>query len=83
MLFTELPIASDLVEELAAKGFTEATPVQAAVLAELEGDLLVSSQTGSGKTLAFGLAVAPLLDRKAHRGKKPRGLVMSPPPQLA
>ena len=33
MLFTELPIASDLVEELAAKGFTEATPVQAAVLA--------------------------------------------------
>ncbi|OGQ13193.1 MAG: hypothetical protein A2138_05345 [Deltaproteobacteria bacterium RBG_16_71_12] len=83
MLFTELPIASDLVEELAAKGFTEATPVQAAVLAELEGDLLVSSQTGSGKTLAFGLAVAPLLDSKADRGKKPRVLVMSPTRELA
>jgi ATP-dependent RNA helicase DeaD len=49
-----------LLPALAARGYVEPTPVQAAVLApDLAGkDLLVSSRTGSGKTVAFGFLVA-------------------------
>ena len=63
MKFEELPLPAALARELAARGYTEATPVQEAVLAPeyAEADLLVSSHTGSGKTVAFGLAVAPAL----------------------
>ena len=74
---------------LSARGYTEATPVQQAVLAEgPEGDLLVSSQTGSGKTLAFGLALAPLLfegDRfvGAANRARPRVIVVAPTRELA
>jgi len=52
-----------LERALAAQGYAEPTPVQAAVLeADAIGrDLLVSAQTGSGKTVAFGLAAATTL----------------------
>ena len=87
MKFRELPIPEPILLELDAKNYLEATPVQAAVIAELTGDLLVSSQTGSGKTLAFGIALAPLLleDGKDTRkkGAKPRALIMSPTRELA
>ena len=58
MTFETLPPL--LREALAARGYENPTPVQAAVLdANAEGrDLIVSAQTGSGKTVAFGLAIA-------------------------
>jgi ATP-dependent RNA helicase DeaD len=58
MPFSTLPAA--VAESLAARGYADPTPVQAAVLeAEAAGrDLLVSAQTGSGKTVAFGVAMA-------------------------
>ena len=61
MPFSTLPPI--LAESLAGRGYSEATPVQAAVLQpEAAGrDLIVSAQTGSGKTVAFGLAMAPEL----------------------
>ncbi|NVN40814.1 DEAD/DEAH box helicase, partial [Ameyamaea chiangmaiensis] len=61
--------AAPLQHALAARGYDEPTPVQAAVLAEgTEGrDLLVSAQTGSGKTVAFGLALADTLLQGAER----------------
>ncbi len=57
--FAEVP--EGLGATLAERGFTELTPIQAAVLgADLAGrDLHISSQTGSGKTVALGLVVAP------------------------
>ena len=74
-----------LAQAFAARGFSDLTPVQAAVLAEARGarDLLVSAPTGSGKTLALGLALYPDLagaegDREAGGeagGAAPRGLV--------
>ncbi|HEX3777633.1 MAG TPA: DEAD/DEAH box helicase [Polyangiaceae bacterium] len=73
---------------IAAKGFTELTQVQKAVLdPELAGrDLRVTSQTGSGKTVAIGFVLrelaadpSPLRDKLAH----PRALVIVPTRELA
>ncbi|PLR28744.1 DEAD/DEAH box helicase [Caulobacter zeae] len=77
-----------LERALAAQGYAEPTPVQAAVLeADAEGrDLLVSAQTGSGKTVAFGLAAAPTLLGDAERLPKaglPMALVIAPTRELA
>ena len=77
-----------LAGALAAKGFTELTPVQLAVLdPELEGrDLRISSQTGSGKTVAIGFVLRSSI---AHPAKgapgiaKPRALIVAPTRELA
>jgi ATP-dependent RNA helicase DeaD len=77
-----------LKRALAARSYTEATPVQEAVLGEAAGgrDLLVSAQTGSGKTVAYGLAIgATLLDgaETLPPGGKPLALVVAPTRELA
>ena len=77
-----------LERALAAQGYAEPTPVQAAVLAAdaAERDLLVSAQTGSGKTVAFGLAAAPTLLGEAEtfdRAAEPLCLVIAPTRELA
>jgi ATP-dependent RNA helicase DeaD len=86
MPFPDLP--APLAHALAARGYAEPTPVQAAVLAaETAGrDLLVSAQTGSGKTVAFGLALAPeILEGKDRVGppRVPLALVVAPTRELA
>jgi ATP-dependent RNA helicase DeaD len=86
MPFPQLP--PPLAGALAARSYSEPTPVQAAVLeAEADGrDLVVSAQTGSGKTVAFGLAMAPqLLDpigMAAHE-RGPQALIVAPTRELA
>jgi ATP-dependent RNA helicase DeaD len=81
-------LSEPLARALAARGYAEPTPVQAAVLApETAGrDLLVSAQTGSGKTVAFGLAFAPEVLGDAARVGPPRtplALVIAPTRELA
>jgi ATP-dependent RNA helicase DeaD len=76
-----------LSRALAARGYAEPTPVQAAILeAEPRRDLLVSAQTGSGKTVAFGLAAAPVLLDEAERfgaAEQPLALAIAPTRELA
>ncbi|MDK9695084.1 MAG: DEAD/DEAH box helicase [Siculibacillus sp.] len=77
-----------LARALAVRDYTEATPVQAAVLAEDTAgrDLLVSAQTGSGKTVAFGLAIAAELIGEADAlgtAGDPLALVVAPTRELA
>jgi len=86
MPFPNLPPV--LTEALAARGYAEPTPVQAAVLEpEAAGrDLIVSAQTGSGKTVAFGLAMAPDLlrsDDMAEFTASPLALIIAPTRELA
>jgi ATP-dependent RNA helicase DeaD len=81
-----LPAA--LAGALSARGYTELTQVQSAVIQpELEGrDLLVSAQTGSGKTVAFGLAMAgDLLAGEDALGPaaEPLALIVAPTRELA
>jgi len=89
--FENLPLHPLVASAIARKGFSDATPVQAAMLGpEVAGrDLLVSARTGSGKTLAFAIALADdlLQERKGQDGKGrrgvPRALVVAPTRELA
>ena len=77
-----------LGEALAARGYAEPTPVQAAVLeVEARGrDLVVSAQTGSGKTVAFGMAMATELlqdNGTIESSRTPLALVIAPTRELA
>jgi ATP-dependent RNA helicase DeaD len=86
MPFSKLPPV--LGDALAARGYSDPTPVQAAVLQpEAAGrDLVVSAQTGSGKTVAFGLSMAPdLLGTEVTPGLQggPVALVIAPTRELA
>lgn len=87
--FAEVPAGLGAV--LAARGFTELTPIQTAVLdPDLAGrDLRISSQTGSGKTVALGLVVADEVaaavareNRDAVRAR-PSVLLVAPTRELA
>jgi superfamily II DNA/RNA helicase len=83
--FAELGLPTAVADALAARGFTEPFPVQAATLPDaLAGrDLLGRAQTGSGKTLAFGLALLSRLAGSRSRPMAPRGLVLVPTRELA
>ncbi|KPF91538.1 DEAD/DEAH box helicase [Rhodopseudomonas sp. AAP120] len=77
-----------LARALAARNYSEATPVQSAVLApDAAGrDLLVSAQTGSGKTVAYGLAIARDLlgdSERFERAGAPLALIVAPTRELA
>ena len=81
-------IQQALASALAAKGYSQLTPVQLAMTNEAHGeaDLLVSAQTGSGKTVAFGIAIASTLLGDAERfdaAAAPLGLVIAPTRELA
>ncbi|MCX8254286.1 MAG: DEAD/DEAH box helicase, partial [Beijerinckiaceae bacterium] len=85
MPFPKMPLP--LARALAARGYDEPTPVQAAILApETAGrDLTVSAQTGSGKTIAFGLALADTLLRGEETlpPEGPLALIVAPTRELA
>ncbi len=94
MRFTELLDDQRLLRAVAALGFEEARPVQAAVLPKaMEGrDVIALAPTGTGKTLAYGLPLAArLLDTRPPRGTRGRidprtrlrGLVICPTRELA
>jgi ATP-dependent RNA helicase DeaD len=86
MSLPDLPPA--LASALAARGYSDLTPVQTAVVeAQAEGrDLLVSAKTGSGKTVAYGLALAGDLlgdEDKLPPAAEPLALIIAPTRELA
>ena len=68
--FSDLRLAEPLHKALAAKGYTNPTPIQAqAIPPLLDGrDLCGIAQTGTGKTAAFGAAA-----RCSTWARNPRG----------
>src|SRR5688500_4826939 len=88
MSFHNLGLSKPLIDALAAKNYSAATPIQLqAIPTVLSGrDLLGIAQTGTGKTAAFML---PSLDRLANNRPqflKPgqiRMLVLAPTRELA
>ncbi len=86
MAFLKAP--APIARALAERDYTEATPVQTAVLeAGIDGrDLLVSAQTGSGKTIAYGLAIAETVLEGADTfgpAGEPLALIIAPTRELA
>lgn len=87
MSFESLGLSAALNRAVAAKGYTEPTPVQSqAIPAILEGrDLMAAAQTGTGKTAGFTL---PLLQRLAETSapngrRRVRALILAPTRELA
>ncbi|MDH5446451.1 MAG: ATP-dependent RNA helicase DbpA [Gammaproteobacteria bacterium] len=80
--FSSLPLAAELLDNIAALGYEKMTPIQAQSLPEmLQGkDLLAQAQTGSGKTAAFGIG---LLHKLITRANQTQALVLCPTRELA
>ena len=70
MKFTDLPLDKTIQDAIAAKGYTETTPIQEqAILPILKGnDLLGCAQTGTGKTAAFAIPTLQLLLEARNAG---------------
>jgi len=81
--FSDLGVPAAVVASLAARGITEAFPIQAMTIpAALAGqDICGRAPTGSGKTLAFGIPLAQRVTRA--RVARPRALVLAPTRELA
>ncbi|MGB1703085.1 MAG: DEAD/DEAH box helicase, partial [Cycloclasticus sp.] len=80
--FSSLPLSTEMLDNIAALGFKEMTPIQAESLpAILAGnDLLAQAKTGSGKTAAFAIGLLNKLDTKNYQVQS---LVLCPTRELA
>jgi ATP-dependent RNA helicase RhlE len=87
MSFLKMGLAPALCTPLAALGYNDPTPVQAASipLVLTGADLLARAQTGTGKTAAFGLPMAQrlVMPRRKPSSRGPLGLVLVPTRELA
>ena len=87
--FSDLNLATPLLQGIQAAGFSHCTPIQAKTLPlALEGqDILGQAQTGTGKTAAFLLAVLHhLLTHPAkpqREANQPRAIIIAPTRELA
>jgi len=66
MLFNELPLEPKLLQAIAEKGYTNATPIQEKAIPPIleQRDLIGLAQTGTGKTAAFAIPILELLHAK-------------------
>jgi ATP-dependent RNA helicase DeaD len=80
--FSALNISQDVLKAVAALGYEEAAPIQAASIPILlQGrDLVGQSQTGSGKTAAFAI---PAIEKVDPTNRKIQVLVLCPTRELA
>ena len=83
--FSELGLSPQILQAVAASGYTEATPIQAQAIpvALAGGDVLGIAQTGTGKTAAFTLPMIDKLSSGRAKARMPRALVMEPTSELA
>ncbi len=80
--FSELALRPELMQAIQALGYSEPTPIQAAVIPlMLSGtDVIGQAQTGTGKTAAFAL---PILNNLEPGERQPQALVLCPTRELA
>ena len=83
MTFEEFSLDEAILQAVVDMGFTEATPVQEAVIPVVlneESDIVALAQTGTGKTAAFGL---PILEKLKQGPREIGALVLCPTRELA
>ncbi len=87
--FSQLELASPLLQAIAEAGFEYCTPIQAKALPiALQGENVIGqARTGTGKTATFLIAVIQhLLNHppgQRHRPGQPRALILAPTRELA
>lgn len=85
--FSDLGLAAPILDALAAKGYSEPTPIQADGISPILAgrDLLGIAATGTGKTAAFALPILHRLaqDRRPAPKRGCRALVLAPTRELA
>ena len=84
MRFTELEIGQHLQQAVAAMGYEETTPIQAAAIPPglQKSDILGCAQTGTGKTLAFLLPAMEHVLRNPSKDRHPQVLILEPTREL-
>ncbi|MBE3038768.1 MAG: DEAD/DEAH box helicase [Chloroflexi bacterium] len=80
--FTDLNLRPELIQAIAALGYTEPTPIQAALIPVMltGADVIGQAQTGTGKTAAFAL---PILNNLEPGERHVQALVLCPTRELA
>ncbi|MGC8857087.1 MAG: DEAD/DEAH box helicase, partial [Anaerolineae bacterium] len=79
--FSSLNLRAEILQAIADLGYTEPTPIQAAIIPVMltHADVIGQAQTGTGKTAAFSL---PIL-QNFRPNHKPQALVLAPTRELA
>ncbi len=80
--FNEFNLSSEMVNALAAKGFTSPSPIQALVIPEFlreQANIIGQAQTGTGKTAAFSIPIIESLQKDGTI----KALVLTPTRELA
>ena len=90
MNFSDLALDERILRAVAEKGYTEPTPIQRGAIPEILAgrDVIGVAQTGTGKTAAFAIPTIQILTeklggRRPERGRKIRGLILTPTRELA
>jgi len=80
--FTALNLRPELMQAIAALGYTQPTPIQAGIIPLMlaGADVTGQAQTGTGKTAAFAL---PILNNLEPGQRLPQALVVAPTRELA
>jgi ATP-dependent RNA helicase DeaD len=80
--FTDLNLRPELMQAIALLGFSEPTPIQAALIPVMltGADVIGQAQTGTGKTAAFAL---PILNNLEPGERHVQALVLCPTRELA
>jgi len=80
--FSDLNLRPELMQAVAALGYTEPTPIQAALIPVMltGADVIGQAQTGTGKTAAFAL---PILNNLEPGERHVQALVLCPTRELA
>jgi ATP-dependent RNA helicase DeaD len=81
--FEALGLSKPILDAIAAKGFEEPSPIQAATIPMLLADtrdLIGQAQTGTGKTAAFGI---PILEKIQEKANHVQALILVPTRELA
>ncbi len=80
--FTDLNLRPELVQAVAALGYSEPTPIQSALIPVMltGADVIGQAQTGTGKTAAFAL---PILHNLEPHQRHVQALVLCPTRELA
>ena len=83
--FAELGLSQKVQAAIAAAGYANPTPIQAAAIpvAVTGQDVLGIAQTGTGKTASFVLPMITRLETGRARARMPRSLILAPTRELA